>query len=147
MRLIRLGFTGTQVGMNARQKSLLTAHLQSFIDESFTHLEIHHGDCVGADAEFHKLATSFWPEGKVRVVIHPPSDPRKRAFCAFRKQREETPLPYLERNHAIVDDSDRMTASPKGTSEELRSGTWATIRYARKQEKAIFMLWPRETST
>lgn len=39
---------------------------------------------------------------------------------------------YMKRNDAIVEHSDVLVAFPKTDEEELRSGTWATIRRARK---------------
>jgi predicted Rossmann fold nucleotide-binding protein DprA/Smf involved in DNA uptake len=51
------------------------------------------------------------------------------------------PLPYLERNHAIVNESDFLIAAPDGP-ETLRSGTWATVRYARKVGKRVLVIMP-----
>lgn len=39
---------------------------------------------------------------------------------------------YLDRNREMVDGADVLIAFPKTAEEETRSGTWATIRYARK---------------
>ncbi len=35
-----------------------------------------------------------------------------------------------------------MVAAPKSFAEELRSGTWATVRYARKQKKPVVIVFP-----
>lgn len=68
-----------------------------------------------------------------RIVIHPPGDPKLRAFCEG-AYRVMPPQPYLQRNHAIVDASEILFALPLEAERELqRSGTWATIRYARKR--------------
>lgn len=56
------------------------------------------------------------------------------------------PLPYLARNCVIVDEADILLACPKGP-EEQRSGTWATVRYARKQNKRIVIVYPDGTIT
>lgn len=88
------GFSGTQNGMTFPQKRTLAL--------IFTELEItelHHGDCIGADEEAHEIALSMG----IRIVIHPPTDPKKRAFCRAHEMRE--PKPYLDRNHDIVDES------------------------------------------
>lgn len=55
------------------------------------------------------------------------------------------PLPPLERNHRIVDACDVLIACPKDAQEQLRSGTWATVRYARKQGKRVIVITPDGT--
>jgi hypothetical protein len=102
--------------------------------------EFHHGDCIGADAQAHEAVLGFARE----VWIHPPSDDRKREFCIGATHVLD-PLPYLERNHEIVFHTDVLIATPKGFEEELRSGTWATMRFARKQGKTVFVVWPDGT--
>lgn len=142
--LLRLGFTGTQMGMTAYQKAALAHNLRRWL-QKYEFLEIHHGDCIGADADFHELATSLWEDARpatVSVVLHPPENTSKRAYCTWIRQVERDPLPYLERNRAIVDESAGMLVSPKGMEEELRSGTWATYRYAKKVDRPLIILWP-----
>jgi hypothetical protein len=51
------------------------------------------------------------------------------------------PEPPLDRNKKIVFDSDEMIAAPSGP-EVLRSGTWSTVRYARKTRKKITVIYP-----
>jgi hypothetical protein len=63
--------------------------------------------------------------------VHPPTDDRKRAFCTGNGADWE-PKPYLERNHDIVDETTILIACPNG-EERMRSGTWATVRYARQR--------------
>jgi predicted Rossmann fold nucleotide-binding protein DprA/Smf involved in DNA uptake len=46
----------------------------------------------------------------------------------------------LERNHLIVAACDVLNAAPLQDEEILRSGTWATIRYARKAGKTVIQL-------
>ncbi len=52
------------------------------------------------------------------------------------------PKPYLKRNHDIVDESDILIGFPSSEEERLRSGTWATVRYARKTGKRIYIIFP-----
>lgn len=49
--------------------------------------------------------------------------------------------PYLKRNIDIVDNTDILIGCPSG-EEIVRSGTWHTIRYAKKQNKKIMMIRP-----
>lgn len=120
---MRVGFTGTQRGMTEAQKQTV----ESFLRSSGA-TEFHHGDCIGADAQAAYIAG----EVGICTFVHPPEDQHKRA--RFVSGEVPTtfydPLPYLERNHSIVDCTDVLLATPKTNKEELRSGTWATIRYA-----------------
>jgi hypothetical protein len=97
----RVGFTGTSRGMTEAQRGAAAA-LRELGDVA----EAHHGDCVGADAEFHALCQNLG----IPVVIHPPSDPKKRAHCQGGQVLPERP--YLDRNRAIVDAGDVLLAAP-----------------------------------
>jgi hypothetical protein len=121
--------------MSSTQKALLDA-----IVYNDRPTEFHHGDCVGADAEAHDIAT----QRCVRVVIHPPTEDRLRAFCDVTNGQVLKPRPYIDRNHDIVDSCDVLVAAPRTDTELVRSGTWATIRYARKQGKLVSIL-PRHS--
>ena len=118
---MRVGFTGTQHGMTDAQAARLNTLLVLYDCTEF-----HHGDCIGADAQAHDIAQSL----PASIVIHPPTDSSKRAFKDGGMLLPR--LPYLERNHAIVDTTELLIATPHQSTEVLRSGTWATIRYARR---------------
>lgn len=125
-----VGFTGTQRGMTSRQRKAVRQLL-------YHATVVHLGDCVGADAEAHEEATTL---GKRRVG-HPPSDGRKRAFLDYDEERE--PKPYLIRNKDIAAEGvDGLIAAPKGFVEELRSGTWATIRAAQRLGRLVMIVLP-----
>ncbi len=49
--------------------------------------------------------------------------------------------PYLERNRDIVDASEVLIACPSTREEVMRSGTWATVRYARKKGMKITLIF------
>lgn len=131
----RAGFTGTQDGMTAVQKERVYQLL-----DSMWPIEFHHGDCIGADAEAHLIAKGL----RIAVVIHPPTNERKRAFCKGARETRE-PLPYIQRNHSIVDETDCLIATPKAPQEVQRSGTWSTIRYARKIGRVVWVINPDGT--
>jgi len=130
---MRIGFTGTRKGMTAKQKDSLLRILTEYRPSEF-----HHGDCLGADAEAHSITQTHCTTA--RVIIHPPTNPAQRAFChgdGYRVGKE-----YLARNRDIVDESDMLVAAPETREEHQRSGTWATIRYARKRSMAVVVLEP-----
>jgi len=127
-----VSFTGTQDGTTERQKQSLKDLL---IKLEAT--ELHHGDCEGADEESHDIALDMG----LKIVVHPPINPKKRAFCKGADEvREEKD--YLERNRDNVDEGEVLIATPKEYAEKLRSGTWATVRYARKKGRDIFIIYP-----
>jgi len=129
----KVGFTGTQCGMTYRQKSSFEKLIKMIYVSEF-----HHGDCVGADTEAQNIVKK--ESTAIAIHIHPPKDPSRRAFNKSDYIFEEKE--YLERNHDIVDAANVLIATPKTFIEQQRSGTWATIRYARKMRKSIFIIKP-----
>ena len=127
-----VGFTGTRSGMTASQAEHLR-HLLILLDP----VEFHHGDCVGADRQAHDIAQSL----HIPTVIHPATSPNQRAHCRGACRILE-PKPPLDRNQDIVVACSKLLATPSTTAEHLRSGTWATIRYARSQKKPVYILRP-----
>lgn len=132
--------------MSRHQQRALVRHLRRWLREGYTHLEIHHGDCVGADAEFHDICMEVWPEEGFSLVLHPPENEYKRAFKTAPVQTVRPPKPFLDRNRDIVDEADGMLAAPREMAEKLRSGTWATVRYSRKTSTPLIMLWSTPTT-
>lgn len=126
----KVGFTGTRRGMTTRQREELNAILPEGC-------WFHHGDCVGADAQAHEVAR----QKGCAIVIHPCTLTSQRAFCVG-ADRILTPKRPLVRNRDIVEAVDWLIAAPATLHEVLRSGTWATIRYARKIEKQVRILKP-----
>ena len=130
-----IGFTGTHKGMTDEQYIAVQQLVQDFFDPEYTH-EYHHGDCVGADAQFDGICKHY---DNAFAYIHPPENAKARAFCSG---YEFPKKPYLVRNHDIVDSVDVMIATPGTMHEVLRSGTWATVRYTRKCKKQLIVVYP-----
>ena len=132
-----LGFTGSS------DFGMPTDEQVKYITQVFYLLgamHVHHGDCVNSDAKFHEIAKFFKEHtGKPLIHVHPPSDPKKRAFCNGDIVYAEKP--YLKRNRNIVNMVDVLLACPHGP-EVLRSGTWSTIRYAKQKGIAIHIVYP-----
>ena len=127
-----VGFSGTQVGLTELQVHQITGYLRQLQPR-----EVHHGDCVGADAQFHALVREILP--KARIIIHPPLVDGKRAFCEGDETKEARA--YLARNRDIVRGSEVLLAAPQAP-EVLRSGTWATVRFARKRNHPVILVLP-----
>jgi hypothetical protein len=69
------------------------------------------------------------PDLGCAIVIHPPAIETQRAFKTAADVR--APKPYLDRNKEIVRETALLVAAPAEAVEQLRSGTWSTVRYAR----------------
>lgn len=135
---MRIGFTGTQQGMSARQMDVLDALLQDIkMDGHTLSVEFHHGDCIGADEQAHRIAEMH---GLYRI-IHPPLDNSRRAWCKDAALVHE-PRAYLDRNRDIVRASEILIATPAQEREMIRSGTWSTVRYARKLRRVRYIVMP-----
>lgn len=130
-----VGFTGTQTGLTRAQLASLDGVVSALwmIDPG---LVAHHGDCIEADASFHTICESH----QIKLIGHPPDTDGKRAHCRFDEERP--PLPYLIRNRNIVDTSNIMIACPKEDRMQIRSGTWATVRYATQIGRPIAFVFP-----
>lgn len=129
---IKVGFTGTQKGMTPAQEFRLRKELEILRRQGAR--KFHHGDCIGADEQAHKIAKSLGYE----IHIHPPTNSIKRAFCKGDVVYPERD--YIARNHNIVSLCDMLIATPGTINEQLRSGTWATVRYARKVGKKTVII-------
>jgi len=128
---MKAGFTGSRnLKLTDKQKQTLTEFINNM---KIT--ELHHGDCVGADADVHDFMKSAFPD--IKIVIHPPVEDKHRAFCkgdVVLKAKD-----YMERNRDIVDASEIIFALPQANSNP-RSGTLATIRYSEKKKKVVIKL-------
>ena len=132
----KIGFTGTQEGMTNKQQDNFLEILSWFFRSYPQGLELHQGQCIGADEE----ATYLARKSGIWVVSHPPVDKSKTHSIICDETRPEKS--FLDRNRDIVDEVNVLLAAPRSRKEELRSGTWATVRYARKTNKPYEMVWP-----
>ena len=136
-RHIGIGITGTRKGMNEYQTKFLTVFL-SGLSELFK-LTFHHGCCEGVDLESAEIFRNIIGE-YCNIIQHPPTN----MFVAKLNENDGKvkAKPFLERNHDIVDACDFLIGIPGECEEVLRSGTWATIRYARKINKKNKIIYP-----
>jgi hypothetical protein len=134
--MIEIGYTGTRQGMTIEQHAALCKIMLCY-HKTAGEFRWHHGLCVGGDKECHRLAKIF--DFKVRG--HPPNNSKHVAeFTDL--DSIAPPKDYLDRNHDIVDETYILIATPKEMQEILRSGTWATMRYAKKQGKKVVRIDP-----
>lgn len=148
---MHIGFTGTQAGMNDYQRRVLEDTFFSLF-RAHHELVLHHGDCIGSDAQahaiFHDLAVDL--VAPASIVIHPPNKREKRAYMNTPWGGHENLIPvqvlperdYIPRNEDIVERSEILIATPEQESEVLRSGTWTTIRRARDKNIGQHIIYP-----
>jgi hypothetical protein len=128
-----VSFTGTSRGMNKIQFAKVSEFLFNNVDRFDLAI---HGDCIGADAEFHTICKVL----NVPIDIHPCDITHFRAFCeGFRVFPIDKPL---TRNKTMIDKADLTLATPFENQEVLRSGTWSSIRYAKKKDKMLIIFYP-----
>ena len=119
-------FTGTREGMTDEQLKQVGELLAIAKPD-----RVRHGCAVGADRQFHALA-----EPGTRDLY--PSNPEQSRWALANVVKGDNvcaELPPLVRNKEMVDQSTLIIATPRSAVEELRSGTWHTIRYARREQK------------
>lgn len=132
---ITIGFTGTRKGMNWTQWSVIFNLLKSIRPRL-----ARHGMCKGADEQFDKLCYMAGIETEGYPQDSLPQWRSKKCHCT-KVHPAKSPL---ERNKKIVQASDMMIAAPKTEDErgEPRSGTWATIRYAKDRKVRLWIVLP-----
>lgn len=135
-----IGFTGTQMGMSQSQKERLESLLKVFRPTFVVH-----GGCIGADSEFHLICRKL-VDPRPAITVYPSNIQSKHGVWpgADFVAHEDTPL---SRNRTIVNVATLLIATPAQNEEILRSGTWATIRYAKKHNVPVIILYRWEMKT
>ena len=126
--MIKIGFTGTRNGMSQKQIDAFKEIIKSIEPDEF-----HHGMCIGSDKQVHDIAK----QKEIKIVGHPPTFKKFMAECDCDITKKS--YDYLQRNKNIVNEADILIATPD-CKEKIRSGTWSTIRYARKNNKKIYII-------
>lgn len=137
---MRAGFTGTRKGMNFKQQGQLRIELMRLAPSLLAH-----GACRGADDQADELAA----EMDIYRVAYP-STASTRVHDNYLRARTGSQITIilppslpLVRDKMIVDIAEIMIAAPKTMTEIVRSGTWTTVRYARRMKKEVIILWPQ----
>ena len=128
-----IGITGTRSPLNTSQKD----RIQKFLQNYYTHRsELHHGDCVGADAEVADIAKRLG----YKIICHPPIKNELRAF--YSSDLTNVPQSYFARNRAIVDQTEHLIVAPFQDEWQPNGGTWYTHDYAKKKNKPLTIFYP-----
>jgi len=130
---MHLGITGGRKGLTRAQFNVI----KEFIIEDNCVTHLHEGDCTGFDAQVTLMFRDLRPE--VKIVRHPPKKVLTQAFGPYDETRE--PKDYLVRDQDNINESQYLWAGPD-KAECIRSGTWATVRMARKRGIPITIIMP-----
>jgi hypothetical protein len=135
-----IAFTGTREGMSNRQTEAFTELIGAFanvIAEGYQTIFVH-GGCDGADIKTRDITLSMNHSICVECFPGDESQHKKNSLCI--SQVVHPIMPYLWRNKKMVNMGGLLVAAPLSMNEENRSGTWSTIRYARKINKPCIIL-------
>ena len=132
-----IGFTGSRDGMTDQQKTNVMKSV-ALVRKAKERVCVVHGDCIGADADFHHICLAF----EVLIYIRPCTFENMRAYSKNVKT-EYPPERPMARNRKIVADANIMFACPPNMEViKSGSGTWATIGFARKANKPLLIFYP-----
>lgn len=131
--MIILGITGTRAGPRPAQ----TAAAVKFI-RGIKPYRVVHGGAPGFDMIAHGIAEATRTVREIEV--HPATEARGHGIILGAGVIVYPELPALERNKIIVKRIYGLLACPKTDDEDLRSGTWATVRYAREAGVPVYLI-------
>ncbi len=124
-----VAYSATQLGLNDVQKKAVRKWLRAQDRDVF-----HHGDCIGGDYDGALIAYGLgW-----FIEAHPCNIEEKRANAPSNVRHPA--FAPLTRNRHIVASADVLLAVPRYPNEQRRSGTWATVRYAREHGIPRFLV-------
>lgn len=135
-----IGFTGSSAGVTDAQLSAGRLLLELARLGGSTHFA--HGCCIGADESFALLAR----DARLSPVGFPGRERGDRARSTTPNDVEYPvpagSAPELARNRLIVAASNFLLACPGGFLPMLRSGVWATVRYALTASVPVLVVLP-----
>jgi len=136
---MNIGLTGTRQGMTLPQKRVIKGLCEGLLALNIIPIA-RHGDAIGSDATYDAAIRYYFPN--TTIHIHPPLNPKYRAFCDGPHTIIHPEKEFGVRDRDIVNAVNKMLATPRLMEEELRSGTWQTIRYTKKAQKQLLIIWP-----
>lgn len=133
-----LGFTGTRGGWTKVQREVIRQCLGALPEL------VLHGGAEGSDEEFDVLLREAGMPGAgiaIYAMAHRMEFWQARIPAADLVLTRSEWAP-LSRNKFIAKECDHLLVTPFEMEEVLRSGTWATVRYARSFGKPITIILP-----
>jgi hypothetical protein len=133
---MNLGITATQTpGPDAER--LIREHLAQY-DPAFT--VVIQGCCIGVDTIVAMIARDMGFEvGGIVPANTYKVDQRALQACHWLHHMNPG-TSFMQRNDEIILRADKLAAFPKTATEQLRSGTWATIRRGWKKRIPVYII-------
>lgn len=133
---MNLAFSGTRQGMSQLQHKAVTGWLTQQVPFI---TEIHHGCCVGADVDFHRICIQL---GLVELMqLHPSNSKFTNKLLDLESTGSVEKIwprdDPLARDQRMVQLCDTLLITPISDDEVVRSGTWTTKRMALKLRRRV----------
>lgn len=100
--------------------------------------EFRTGAAYGVDTACFFAGLTIWRKNTTHRVFVPAGRKYNQDLVGYARQEQIELVRieggYMARNDALVDGADLLLAFPRSMQEELRSGTWATVRRAWKRD-------------
>ena len=144
---MKIGFAGTLEGLEKPQIDTVLRLLKK-LKLSYNSIEIHLGNCKGADKEIAEIIISN--NISKTLFIYSIDDHEIEAYDLeeeFKLSENKINVEYknektlFERNRQFSDFCDLLIAAPKEGMEIRDSETWSTIRYCKKFSKKMFIVY------
>jgi len=131
-----MAVTATGRGITPGQQAEARVVLTRLFNQGYR--KLHHGYCVGGDAQLARIAKDVG----FCLIAHPgyppehPEETKYRAFTDFNDEVLES-RPFILRDKDMVDKAAFLLAAPYQDYMVTRSGTWTTVRYAQNEGVAV----------
>lgn len=144
---MRIGITGSRNVPTDKQEFSLGIIMNTLARDQSGPVELHHGMCVGTDECAHYIGAVI---PRMSIIGHPGYGKNKQSPYRMKAGHDFfslvlPALPYAERNRAIVEVSGVILACPEYPEHDprsLRSGTWQTIRIAKRAHIPVIVIPP-----
>lgn len=111
---LHVGFSGTRYGMTLEQRRAVYKVFRWYRDNRNA-ITVHHGSCVGADAEAHDIARMLGLAVSLHPRVSEDCSSCLRAECAMREgERVWRPASYAVRSQTIAACTGVLVAAPHG---------------------------------
>jgi len=139
---MKVGFTGTRNRMTDIQVKIFVYLFTGFREFDKKITEFYLGDCIGADQQSGHLVFKH-AKNPIKCYLLPSDIPDMQGHLENHYPCIRLPeKPPLQRNEDLVYFIEVLFAAPKESENQTRSGTWQTIRCAKRQCKVIYIIYP-----
>lgn len=134
---MEIGFTGSRHGITGAQNGKLVALLIAYWMPGN---RLHHGDCTGADEAAFSAGLMLGYD----TIAYPATNVAARWHAKTASTERVEGYEAMARNDLIVHNTWVLIGTPnsKPSAENVRSGTWATIRRAQKANHPVWIIDP-----